>query len=107
MATQNTTLDLSASGYTTALKTDGYTRAMLKVTVADLTDAAGTFYVVYRPHSGVNWSQHQILQQAKSAGNGLDLTMDWDDMVGGEVAVQWDRSSGGTAQTANVDIHLG
>jgi len=103
-----TTLLLSANGDTSSVlvPTDGYRRARIKVEVDDLTDAAGTFYVLGRATPSDAWERHPDLFQAKTAGNGLRATFDWHALCGGYVAVEYARSSGGTAQTANIYMHL-
>lgn len=96
------TLSLAASGYTTAVAVDGYGRGQYKVIVADLTDAAGTFYVVTKTNGADDWARHPILFQAKTAGNGLVATFDHFDLCGAELGIEWERSAGGAAQTATI-----
>lgn len=100
-------LSLAASGYSAYHELDGYDRAKVVVEVADLTDAAGTFYVVSKATGADQPRRHPTLFQAKTTGNGLRVTFDWFDLVGGLIAVEWARTGGGTAQIANVYMHLG
>jgi hypothetical protein len=105
--TESVSLAAAGSTYSTAHATDGYKRAKVVVQVADLTDAAGTFYVVSKATGDDDWARHPVLQQPKVAGNGLKAVFDWFDLTGGQLAVEWARSAGGAAQTATVYMHLG
>jgi len=103
-----TMLSLAASGQTAvAYPTDGYRRVKIKIEVEDLTDAAGTFYVVSRATEDDQWERHSDLYQAKTAGNGLRATFDWYELCGGDIGVEWVRTAGGASQSASIYIHLG
>jgi len=103
-----TTLSLAASANASAYAaTDGFSRAKIKVEVADTTDAVGTFYVISRATDDDQWARHPVLNQAKTAGNGLRATFDWPVLCGRHVSVEWVRTAGGAAQTASIYMHLG
>lgn len=101
------TLDLSADDETSVLYIEDTDRVSVHIAVADATDAVGTFYLSSRVKDGGTWTRHPTHLAAKTTGNGLLARFDWGDRCGRDCRVEWDRTSGGAAQTAAVVIQAG
>lgn len=100
---QETTLALSAGGYTKQIALQGKRRVAVKITAGN-GDAAGNFHIVTRASPNAGWDRHATHTVAKSAGVALSKRFEYADVTGHELAVEWDRSSGGTDQTASIYV---
>jgi hypothetical protein len=99
------TLSLAASGYTGAYRTQRLGALSISIEVDDATDAVGIFYGVSRAHRDAEWKRHPDLVAQKTAGNGLEARFDWPGYSGYEVAVEYEKTSGGTGQAATVHFN--